>query len=205
MIKINNISKSFENKIILSNFSLSVNKGEFVTIVGNSGSGKTTLLNLIGLIEKPDKGHIEINNQRNFNAKTKTTLRRYTFGYIFQNYALLNDRSVKENLAISQAYSEKVTDEIYVNALNKVGLNKSYLFKKIYELSGGEQQRIAIARIAIKPCDIILADEPTGNLDEFNKEIVVDLFKQLQKDGKTIICVTHDNDIAKKSDRIISL
>lgn len=205
MISINNISKGFDNKTIFSNFSLSIKKGEFITIVGNSGSGKTTLLNLIGLIENPDEGSIEIDSQKKFNIKTITKLRRYTFGYIFQNYALLNDQSVKQNLAISKAYSEKANDEIYIDALERVGLDASYLPKKIYELSGGEQQRIAIARIIIKPCDIILADEPTGNLDEFNKEIIVNLFKQLQMDGKTIICVTHDHDIAKKSDRIISL
>lgn len=205
MININNISKSFDNRTIFSNFSLSIKKGEFITIVGNSGSGKTTLLNLIGLIENPDKGYIEIDSQKKFNIKTITKLRRYTFGYIFQNYALLNDQSVKQNLAISKAYSEKANDENYIDALERVGLDASYLPKKIYELSGGEQQRIAIARIIIKPCDIILADEPTGNLDEFNKEIIVNLFKQLQMDGKTIICVTHDHDIAQKSDRIISL
>jgi len=205
MIKLSNVSKGFKERYILSNFSLTVEKGEFVSIVGKSGSGKTTLLNLIGLIEKPDKGHIEIEGENILNPKSIMNLRRYTFGYIFQNYALLNDQSVKDNLTISQAYSKKTNDDLYISALEQVGLDKSYLFKRIYELSGGEQQRIAIARIIIKPCDIILADEPTGNLDDFNKNIVLSLFKKLQKDGKTIICVTHDNEIAQQSDRIITL
>jgi putative ABC transport system ATP-binding protein len=205
MIKLSNVSKGFKEKYILSNFSLTVEKGEFVSIVGKSGSGKTTLLNLIGLIEKPDKGHIEIEGENILNPKSIMNLRRYTFGYIFQNYALLNDQSVKDNLTISQAYSKKTNDDLYISALEQVGLDKSYLFKRIYELSGGEQQRIAIARIIIKPCDIILADEPTGNLDDFNKNIVLSLFKKLQKNGKTIICVTHDNEIAQQSDRIITL
>lgn len=205
MIELVGISKKFNEKTVLSNFSLNVNKNEFVTIVGPSGSGKTTILHLIGLVDKPDQGDVRVAGYKNPNKKETMLLRRTTLGYIFQNYVLMDNESVQENLLISKAYHKKINKEQLNHALITVGLDSSYLHKKIYQLSGGEQQRIAIARVLLKPCELILADEPTGNLDETNKSIIVSLFKQMQNEGKTIVCVTHDKDIANQSDRIISI
>ncbi|MED4587678.1 ATP-binding cassette domain-containing protein [Priestia flexa] len=205
MIDLKNISKSFFGKTILTNFSLSITKGEFISITGESGAGKTTVLNIIGLLDKPEKGTVSIDGHLNPNSKVTMNLRRYKFGYIFQNYVLMNNETVKDNLLISQAYSDNFSNEIMINNLEKVGLNATYLDKKVYQLSGGEQQRIAIARVMLKPCEIILADEPTGNLDDLNKEVILSLFEHLKDTGKTIVCVTHDKEVAERSDRIINI
>lgn len=205
MIELKNISKSFSGKAILTNFSLNINKGEFVSIIGESGAGKTTVLNMVGLLDKPEKGTVSIDGHLNPTSKVTMYLRRHKFGYIFQNYVLMNNETVKDNLLISKAYSNNFDNEIMINNLEKVGLDATYLEKKVYQLSGGEQQRIAIARVMLKPCEIILADEPTGNLDDLNKEVILNLFKQLKDSGKTIICVTHDKEVAERSDRIINI
>lgn len=202
MIKLNEISKSFNNTKVLNNFSLNVNKGEFVSIVGKSGSGKTTLLNIIGLLEKPDSGSIEICGKLNPKIKDIQNLRRYNLGYVFQNYALLENETVKYNLLLASKYTPNFNNDILEDCLHKVELKSDILNKKIYQLSGGEQQRVSIARTMVKPCDIILADEPTGNLDFENKNIIMSIFKQMKK---TIVCVTHDYDIANSADQIIKL
>lgn len=205
MIELNNINKSFEGKLVLSNFSLNVNQNEFVSIVGSSGAGKTTVLNLIGLLDKPDSGTVKVAGYANPTKKEIMHLRRYIFGYIFQNYVLMDNETVSKNLLISKPYNNELSEEKLISALETVGLDSTILNKKVYQLSGGEQQRIAIARVILKPCEIILADEPTGNLDGLNKEVILSLFRRLQSLGKTIVCVTHDNEIAKKSDRIINI
>lgn len=200
MIKLSNISKSFGEKTVLDKFSLNIDENEFVTIVGKSGSGKTTLLNIIGLLEKPDEGQVEICSQKNFNNKKIQFLRRYKIGYIFQNYALLENETVKSNLMLATKYTENFNEKTLNNYLKEVELSENILNKKVYQLSGGEQQRVALLRTLIKPCDIILADEPTGNLDIENKEIIIKIFLKMKK---TIVCVTHDEQMAKASNRII--
>ncbi|MGM7634445.1 ATP-binding cassette domain-containing protein [Bacillus sp. Hm123] len=205
MIELNDVSKSFDGQPVLSNFSLNINKNEFVSIVGSSGSGKTTVLNLMGLLDKPDHGNVRVAGYVNPNKKEIMYLRRHIFGYIFQNYLLMDNETVLNNLLISKVYNEEFSDEMLISTLEKVGLDSTFLKKKVYQLSGGEQQRIAIARVMLKPCKIVLADEPTGNLDHLNKEIIVSLFRQLQSSGKTIVCVTHDKEIADKSDRVINI
>ncbi|RDY83151.1 ABC transporter ATP-binding protein [Bacillus amyloliquefaciens] len=205
MITLNNISKTFDEKPVLSNFSLQIKENEFVSIVGKSGSGKTTLLNIIGLLDTPHSGDIEILGFRNPKSNDVMKLRRENLAYIFQNYVLMDNETVLTNLQLSTAYAKDFKKEKLTEALEMVGLDKSFLKKKVYQLSGGEQQRVAIARIILKPCDIILADEPTGNLDEYNKSIILSLFHQLKGMGKTIICVTHDQEIANDSDRVINL
>ncbi|GLF89622.1 ABC transporter ATP-binding protein [Bacillus safensis] len=205
MITLNNISKTFDEKPVLSNFSLHIKENEFVSIVGKSGSGKTTLLNIISLLDAPYTGDVEILGFRNPKPTEVMKLRRENLGYIFQNYVLMDNETVLTNLLLSTAYAKDFKKEKLIEALEMVGLDKSFLKKKIYQLSGGEQQRVAIARIILKPCDIILADEPTGNLDEYNKSIILSLFHQLKDMGKTIICVTHDQEIADGSDRVINL
>lgn len=202
MIELKNINKKFNEKIVLNNFSLSIKEKEFISIKGKSGSGKTTILNIIGLLEKVDSGSIQIDNYINPTEKEIKFLRRYRFGYIFQNYALIEEETVRSNLILAKKYKKNFIESDLIKVLNKVGLPNNILNKKVYKLSGGEQQRLAIARILLKPCDIILADEPTGNLDDYNKKIIVDLLKSL---NKTIICVTHDDYVAKNSDRTILL
>ena len=205
MLELLDVNKSYGEKVILKDFSMKVNKDEFITIVGKSGSGKTTLLNILGLLEKPDSGTIKIMKNTNPNKKEIQFLRRYTLGYIFQNYALLENDTVKSNLLLATKYNKDFKEDMLLDVLEKVELDKDILNEKIYKLSGGEQQRIAIARILLKPCDIILADEPTGNLDEHNKKQVVSILSKMKDLNKTIICVTHDSYISNLSDRTICL
>ncbi|MED3951504.1 ATP-binding cassette domain-containing protein [Priestia aryabhattai] len=205
MIILENVNKKYDNKSILSNFSLNVDKGEFVSIIGPSGSGKTTILNLIGLLDSPESGNVRIDKYMNPNKKETVYLRRYIYGYIFQNYVLMENETVSKNLLISKAYNQNFTQEMMAETLESVGLSSAILNKKVYQLSGGEQQRVSIARVMLKPCKIILADEPTGNLDNSNKDIIISLFHYFKKVGKTIVCVTHDKEVAGNSDRIITL
>ena len=183
MIELKDICKSFGDHVVLKNFSLKINKNEFIAIIGESGAGKTTILNMISMIDKPDSGSISINGKNSFSKKDVQDLRRYVFGYIFQNYALIENDTVKENLLLSKKYRKDFKEKELGESLEKVGISKEYLGHKVCELSGGEQQRIAIARTMLKPCEIILADEPTGNLDTNNKEKIIHLFKELKKEG----------------------
>ena len=200
MIQLENISKSFEDKKIITDFSLTIQDGKFIVITGKSGSGKTTLLNILGLLEKPDNGDISIDDKHAFTTKEKTIFYRNKAGYLFQNFALIDDESVKNNLKIALMYhkiAKREWKERIEKVLTYVGLT-GYVNKKVYQLSGGEQQRIALARIILKNPDYIYADEPTGNLDIENRNIVLELLEDLKNKGCTIIVVTHD-DIAKKS------
>ena len=144
---------------------------------------------------------------KKLSKKQKEKFIRYNINYLFQNFALIESISVRENLLIGLEYV-KISKQEKIKKINevlkKVNLN-DYLNKKVYELSGGEQQRIALARIMLKPGNIVLADEPTGNLDKKNSKMVLELLKALQKDGKTIIIVTHNEEVANKCDRIIKL
>jgi putative ABC transport system ATP-binding protein len=205
MITLNNISKKYNEKNIVRNFNLKINKGEFISIVGESGSGKTTLLNIIGLLEKQTSGDIVVMGIKNPTSKELTKLQREFYGYVFQNYALIEEDSVQTNLKLALKYNKVIDKQAEINrALKLVGL-EGYNKKKVFELSGGEQQRLALARIMLKKCEIILADEPTGNLDNKNRDIVFNILKDLNKQGKTIVIVTHDNYIANKCDKIIKL
>ena len=205
MITLNNISKKYNEKNIVRNFNLKINKGEFISIVGESGSGKTTLLNIIGLLEKQTSGDIVVMGIKNPTSKELTKLQREFYGYVFQNYALIEEDSVQTNLKLALKYNKVIDKQAEINrALKLVGL-EAYNKKKVFELSGGEQQRLALARIMLKKCEIILADEPTGNLDNKNRDIVFNILKDLNKQGKTIVIVTHDNYIANKCDKIIKL
>lgn len=205
MVQLLNIDKRFDQKSVLSNVSLSVSKNEFVCITGESGVGKTTLLNIIGLLEKPDSGEIIIEGKNHFTKKDILKLRRCFFGYVFQDYLLLSEKTVVENISISKYENKKENKHDFAEVMKKVGLDSNYLNKKVYYLSGGEQQKVAIARMMLKQYELVLADEPTGNLDYKNKMDVIDIFRDLKKIGKTIICVTHDKEVAASADRIINL
>lgn len=209
MIKLLKVYKSFDKQVVLSDVNLSVSKNEYVCITGESGAGKTTLLNLIGLLDKPDSGEVSINDKKHFTPMEILKLRRNFFGYIFQDYLLMNDKTVQENINISKnilKYENGKQDEKDINEiLERVRLDSAYLNKKVYQLSGGEQQKVAIARMLLKPYELVLADEPTGNLDYKNKNEIIEIFKEIKKNGKTIICVTHDKDVADSADRVINL
>lgn len=205
MISLINISKKFKDKSIIDKFNLEISRGEFIAITGNSGSGKTTLLNIMGLLEKPDSGDVIINNIKNPTSKQIKILQRDSYGYLFQNYALIENENVESNLKIALKYQKNINKNDKINCvLESVGLSK-YNKKKIYELSGGEQQRVALARVILKGCEVIFADEPTGNLDKENRDRVFEILKGLNAEGKTIIFVTHDLDLSKQADRIIKL
>lgn len=202
-----NLNKSFGSNSVLQDFNLSVEEQEIITITGQSGSGKSTLLNIIGLLDEYTSGDLFIDGKpiAKITSREATLLRRYHIGYVFQDYALIEGDTVEDNLKLAVKYSDAQDRTGAVRqALDRVGM-EGFAKKKIYELSGGEQQRVAIARVFIKPCRLILADEPTGSLDADNKRLVLDLFEQLRQEGKTIIIVTHDLDIAGSFDRNIRL
>ena len=209
MIELVNINKNFGEKTILDNCSFNINPNDFVAIVGESGSGKTTLLNILGLIESVDSGKVKMFDEEYIkpNSIQANKLIRERIGFVFQNFALIDNQTVLYNLLMAMKYrSLKKSDKIVEieKVLEFVGLG-GYQNKKLYELSGGEQQRIAIARAIIKPHDLILADEPTGSLDDVNKQIIFELFEKLNEQGKTIIIVTHDFELAKKCKRVLKI
>ena len=209
IISLSNICKKYDENIIFDNYSLDIEQGEFVSIMGKSGAGKSTLLNIIGLLEKPDSGDIVINGVKNpkFQSSTGTKLLRHHISYLFQNYGLVENETVEQNLKVGTRYLKLKKDEEnkkISEALEFVGL-QGYEKKKVYKLSGGEQQRVAIARVMLKPSEIILADEPTGSLDSENRDMVLSLLTQLNKQGKTVVVVTHDPNVEQSAKRCIKL
>lgn len=205
-IKLNNITKKYGDKYIFQDFNLDIYKNEFIGIIGKSGSGKSTLLNIMGLLDEPDQGKVVI--QGNDNAyRNKKMFFRNTLGYVFQNYALMDNETVGANLEVAlkfQKITKQEKKDLMSEVLRQVDLSCS-LKTKVYTLSGGEQQRLAVARILLKKCDIILADEPTGSLDQENRDQVIKLLKRLHSEGKTIIVVTHDMDLQNLFSRVVEL
>ncbi|MGX7112833.1 putative bacteriocin export ABC transporter [Gemella cuniculi] len=205
MIKIENITKKFDEKNIFENFNLIISTGELIAITGASGSGKTTLINMIGGLEECDSGNITINDIE-INKKNKVELYRNNISWLFQNFALVDEWTVFQNLVIALKFKKYKSSKEHVikEVLKKVGLEDK-LKSKIFTLSGGEQQRVSLARVMLQDNNIILADEPTGSLDEENRNIVFDILKNMQKNGKTVVIVTHDKELAKMCDRIVTL
>lgn len=209
VIELVNVSKTYDKAEILSNMNLKVEQGEMIAIIGESGKGKTTLLNIIGLISKKQRGDLTLFGKRNpsIHSKEAMMLRRKRIGYLFQNYGLVDDETVKWNLHLALEYkklSKKEKEERIASLLNDFGL--AYLKNKmIYQLSGGEQQRIAIIRLILQESDLILADEPTASLDDENEQTILKYLKQLNEQGKTIVVVTHNKDILPYFSRVISL
>lgn len=215
MIKIRELSKIYgvENTpsavVALDNVNIDINDGEFVGIVGESGSGKSTLLNLIGALDKPSKGSIEIDNVdiAEFNEKQAADFRRNNIGFIFQDFFLDSDFNVQQNVEIPLMLKgmDKVSRaKIAQSTLVSLGL-EAKMDKKITELSGGQKQRVCIARALVNNAKIILADEPTGNLDTKNGKAVIEHLKSLCSKGITVILVTHNMQEAKCCDRLIKL
>ena len=194
-----NVSKSFGSKKIFTDLNLIFESGKSYALIGGSGSGKSTLLNIIGRLEKIDSGNVLVDKQDIWKIKERTFFKN-TVGYVFQNYSLIENKTVYDNLKLITKDKKTITD-----VLEKVGLSSDYLHQKIYELSGGQAQRVAIARMLMKPRKIILADEPTGALDgEIGKEIIRLLLNERDED-KYVIIATHDPAVYNKVDVIIDM
>ncbi|EGF13425.1 ATP-binding cassette domain-containing protein [Streptococcus sanguinis] len=198
-IEIVNVTKKYGSKEIFTDLNLTFEAGKSYALIGGSGSGKTTLLNIIGRLEKIDSGKVLVDKQDIWKTKERTYFKN-TIGYVFQNYSLIENKTVYDNLKLLNK-DKKIISEI----LEKVGLSTDYLKHKIYELSGGQAQRVAIARMLMKPRKIILADEPTGALDsEIGNEIINLLLSEATKNNYVIIA-THDPAVYSKVDVIIDI
>ena len=198
-IEIVNVTKKYGSKEIFTDLNLTFEAGKSYALIGGSGSGKTTLLNIIGRLEKIDSGKVLVDKQDIWKIKERTYFKN-TIGYVFQNYSLIENKTVYDNLKLLNK-DKKIISEI----LEKVGLSTDYLKHKIYELSGGQAQRVAIARMLMKPRKIILADEPTGALDsEIGNEIINLLLSEAAKNNYVIIA-THDPAVYSKVDVIIDI
>ena len=194
-----NVSKSFGSKKIFTDLNLTFESGKSYALIGGSGSGKSTLLNIIGRLEKIDSGNVLVDKQDIWKIKERTFFKN-TVGYVFQNYSLIENKTVYDNLKLITKDKKIITD-----VLEKVGLSSDHLHQKIYELSGGQAQRVAIVRMLMKPRKIILADEPTGALDdEIGKEIIRLLLNERDED-KYVIIATHDPAVYNKVDVIIDM
>ena len=193
----------------LRGISFSVEEGEFVSIMGPSGSGKSTCMNMIGCLDRPSSGLVEINGKETakMTEKELAELRNKTIGFVFQQYHLLPSMTVLENVMLPLRYQgveKHLRKEMAINALDKVGL-KNRKSHRPHELSGGQKQRVAIARAMVTNPKIILADEPTGALDSETGKQVLDMFRQINATGTTIILVTHDPEIGASTNRCIKI
>lgn len=214
IIKLKNVSKTYrltkQNSVeALKNINVTINAGEFVAIMGPSGSGKSSLLHIMGLLDKPDSGEIIIHdhNVADLSAKEMARIRLQSVGFVFQTFNLLPRLSAFKNVLLPAIYGRQPRGSAKDQArklLEQVGLGERMKHKP-NELSGGEKQRVAIARALTNNPSIILADEPTGNLDSRTGKEIMKIFKQLQKEGKTIVVITHDAEIAKEAESIISI
>ena len=193
LLELDHISKIYGDLHAVDDLSLTVPQGQWLAIVGSSGSGKTTLMNMIGCMDTPSKGSVMLEGRRleDLNARQLADVRKNMIGLVFQKFYLVPHLTAVENVMVAQYYHSVVDEKQAMEALERVGL-KERAHHLPGQLSGGEQQRVCIARALINCPKLILADEPTGNLDEKNEKIVLDLFRQLHEQGTTIIVVTHD-------------
>ena len=213
LVEIQDISKIYnpgENEVrALDHISLTIQKGEFVAIIGQSGSGKSTLMNMIGCLDVPTEGTYILNGQNvsKLSDNELSDIRNQEIGFIFQGFNLIANLTAQENVELPLIYRgvpKKERHELSVAALKKVGLAHR-MDHRPSEMSGGQQQRVAIARAIAQAPPVILADEPTGNLDSASSMEIMDILKQLHGENRTVILITHDNDIAKQAKRVIRI
>ena len=206
LLEVKNVSKIYGDLHALKEVSFQVRKGEWVAIMGSSGSGKSTMMNIIGCMDKPSIGEVILDGQdiTKESQNSLTKIRREKIGLIFQQFHLIPYLTALENVMVAQYYHSIPDEQEALQALERVGL-KDRAKHLPSQLSGGEQQRVCIARALINSPEIILADEPTGNLDEVNEKIVIDILTQLHEEGSTIIVVTHDLEVGDVAERKIIL
>jgi putative ABC transport system ATP-binding protein len=206
LLELKQISKIYGQLAALKDIDLSIEQGEWIAIMGPSGSGKSTMMNIIGCMDKPTSGSVildgvDIAGESN---RSLTTIRRDKIGLVFQQFHLINYLTALENVMVAQYYHSLPDEKEAMQALENVGLGSRAKHLPT-QLSGGEQQRVCIARALINYPMLILADEPTGNLDEANEGIVMEIFRKLHAQGSTIIVVTHDPEVAEEAQRTIVL
>ena len=206
ILKLNKICKYFGDVRALDDISFNLNKGEWISIMGPSGSGKSTLVNILSLMDSPTSGTYTLGGQDASSLDEAQILefRRKKIGLVFQQFHLIPYLNAIENVMLNQYYHSCIDEQSAKNALEKVGLAHRFSHRP-NELSGGEQQRLCIARALINEPDIIIADEPTGNLDEANEMVILELFKSLRDEGKSLILVTHNEELGKFADKIVRL
>jgi len=209
IIQLKNIFKKIRDEEILKNINISINKGEFISIIGPSGSGKSSLLYIMGLLDKPTSGEVIVDGQNiDFSNPQKIShIRNSKFGFIFQFHYLVSEFNLIENVITPMLKAGKTKEESIERAymlLKNFGLTGKEK-RKPFEISGGEQQRVAIARALANNPLVIIADEPTGNLDSKNTATVMEIFCKLHLEGKTIVMVTHETELTEKTERIVKM
>jgi putative ABC transport system ATP-binding protein len=213
MIQLTNIHKSYQmgknSMHVLKGIDIDIKEGEMVSIMGSSGSGKSTLLNILGMLDNYDDGSYKLDGTliKDLSETKAAQYRNKFLGFVFQSFNLISFKNAMENVALPLYYKKvkrKERNELALEYLNKVGL-KEWAHHMPNELSGGQKQRVAIARALISNPKVLLADEPTGALDSKTSHEVMDLLRAINKEGITVIIVTHENDIAEKTDRLIRL
>jgi putative ABC transport system ATP-binding protein len=206
ILELRNISKNYGNLWALKSVNLSVAKGEWLAIMGPSGSGKTTMMNIIGCMDRPSEGEVLLDGVSiaRESERNLTVIRRDKIGLVFQQFHLITYLTALENVMVSQYYHSLPDEKEALEALDRVGLADRAKHLPS-QLSGGEQQRVCIARALINYPALILADEPTGNLDEANEGMVMEIFRQLHQEGSTLIVVTHDPEVAEEAGRTVVL
>jgi len=209
IVAVKKITKNINNRTIFAIEEFCVNKGDFITVNGVSGSGKTTLLNILGMNDTASSGQYLFEGREvdTLSERRKLKIRRNKISFLFQDFGLVEEETIDFNLEIGLKYSKlnnKEKKRLKIEALNKVNLSKK-LKTTVDTLSGGEKQRVALARIMLKPSVLILADEPTGSLDNRNRDIVTDILMKQTEEGKAVIIVTHDEELAIKGNKSLSL
>ncbi len=206
ILTLRDVSKIYGDLKALNNINLQVEKGEWLAIMGPSGSGKTTMMNIIGCMDKPSIGEVILEGKdiSKLSPKELTVIRRDKIGLVFQQFHLINYLTALENVMMAQYYHSMPDEEEAMEALEAVGLQDRAKHLP-NQLSGGEQQRVCIARALINHPTLLLADEPTGNLDEKNEHMVMDIFEKLHNAGSTIIVVTHDPEVGDEAERMVVL
>lgn len=213
MIELVDISKIYKNgeqeTVALKEVSLTIEDGEFVVIMGTSGSGKSTLLHILGCMDKPTKGTYMLQGEdiTHFNSRQLNKIRKSNITFVFQNFALMEKYTAYENIELPllhRGISMRQRKKIILEAARRLGI-ESQLYKLPREMSGGQQQRVALARALVSGADIILADEPTGALDHATSMELMNILKEYNLNGKTIIIVTHDKEVAEFADRVIKI
>ncbi len=206
LLELKDVSKVYGELHALEKANLKVDKGEWIAIMGPSGSGKSTMMNIIGCMDRPSSGQVIFDGRdiTKESRKKLTEFHRDKIGLVFQQFHLINYLNAVENVMVAQYYHSMPDEKEALEALERVGL-KDRARHLPSQLSGGEQQRVCIARALINSPELILADEPTGNLDEANENIVLDIFRQLHKEGTSLIVVTHDPEVGEVAQRIVRL